>query len=68
MRTHFDAMREFRDGMVAEREGKARVVRLRWGLRGAVGGMRGGLRLKKEGEAAKEEVDRAYKVNFKTDQ
>ena len=68
MRTHFDAMREFRDGMAAEREEKARIVRLRWGLRRAVGGMREGLRLKKEGEAAKEEVDRAYKVNFKTDQ
>ena len=68
MRTHFDAMREFRDGMVAEREEKARIVRLRWGLRRAVGGMREGLRLKKEGEAAKEAVDRVYKVNFKTDQ
>lgn len=68
MRTHFDAMREFRDWMAAERERMAWVARLRWGLRRAVGGMREGLRLKKAGEAAKEEVDRAYKVNFKTDQ
>ena len=68
MRTHFDAMREYRDMITEEREGIARRVRLRWGLRRAVGGMREGLRLKKEGEGAKEEVDRVYKVNFKTDQ